>query len=45
MARGIDFRGVRVVVNWDLPQTAATYIHRIGRTGRAGQQGTVCVVV
>lgn len=40
MARGVDFKGVHVVVNWDLPQSAATYIHRIGRTGRAGRKGS-----
>lgn len=39
MARGVDFKGVETVVNWDFPQSAATYIHRIGRTGRAGQKG------
>lgn len=41
MARGVDFKGVQVVINWDLPQSAATYIHRIGRTGRAGRTGSV----
>lgn len=40
MARGVDFKGVRMVVNYDLPQTAVSYIHRIGRTGRAGMRGT-----
>eukprot|EP01038_Epipyxis_sp_PR26KG_P010123 gene10123-13607_t len=39
MARGIDFKGVKMVINYDLPQSAVSYIHRIGRTGRAGQQG------
>lgn len=39
MARGIDFRGVNLVINYDFPQTVQSYIHRIGRTGRAGQQG------
>ena len=39
MARGIDFKGVRMVINYDLPQSAVSYIHRIGRTGRAGQSG------
>lgn len=41
MARGVDFKGVNVVLSWDLPQSATAYIHRIGRTGRAGQRGTV----
>jgi RecG-like helicase len=31
MARGIDFKGVQMVINYDLPQTAVAYIHRIGR--------------
>jgi ATP-dependent RNA helicase DDX52/ROK1 len=39
MARGVDFKGVQMVVNYDLPQTAVAYIHRIGRTGRAGHTG------
>lgn len=39
MARGIDFKGVRMVINYDLPQSAVSYIHRIGRTGRAGLRG------
>ncbi len=40
MARGVDFKGVQMVINYDLPQSAVAYIHRIGRTGRAGQEGT-----
>jgi ATP-dependent RNA helicase DDX52/ROK1 len=40
MARGVDFKGVQMVINYDLPQTAVAYIHRIGRTGRAGKRGT-----
>lgn len=39
MARGIDFKGVRTVINYDFPQSLVSYIHRIGRTGRAGAQG------
>eukprot|EP00918_Siedleckia_nematoides_P068036 GHVU01148101.1.p1 GENE.GHVU01148101.1~~GHVU01148101.1.p1 ORF type:complete len:528 (-),score=69.17 GHVU01148101.1:984-2567(-) len=39
MARGVDFKGVKVVVNYDFPQSTAEYIHRIGRTGRAGSRG------
>ncbi|TPX30145.1 hypothetical protein SmJEL517_g06222 [Synchytrium microbalum] len=40
MARGIDFMGVNLVINYDFPQTVQSYIHRIGRTGRAGRPGT-----
>ncbi|XP_068456902.1 probable ATP-dependent RNA helicase DDX52 [Clinocottus analis] len=39
MARGIDFKGVNLVLNYDFPTSAVEYIHRIGRTGRAGHQG------
>ena len=38
-ARGIDIEGLPRVVNYDLPYLAEDYVHRIGRTGRAGQQG------
>ncbi len=38
-ARGIDIAGLPAVVNYDLPRAAADYVHRIGRTGRAGASG------
>ncbi len=38
-ARGIDVRGIELVVNYDLPADPGDYVHRIGRTGRAGQPG------
>ncbi len=38
-ARGIDVEGIELVVNYDLPDETENYIHRIGRTGRAGLQG------
>ena len=38
-ARGLDIAQLPVVVNFDLPRSAALYTHRIGRTGRAGEQG------
>ncbi len=38
-ARGIDVSGVDLVVNYDLPQDDEYYVHRIGRTGRAGKSG------
>jgi len=39
LARGMDFKGVNVVINYDLPTTSTAYIHRIGRTGRMGRDG------
>src|SRR5690606_3426734 len=38
-ARGIDVQGVSLVVNFDLPNVPESYVHRIGRTGRAGASG------
>ncbi len=38
-ARGIDVTGIEVVVNYDLPDDPEQYVHRIGRTGRAGHEG------
>ena len=38
-ARGIDIEQLPVVVNYDLPRSAVDYVHRIGRTGRAGASG------
>jgi len=38
-ARGLDIENVNLVVNYDLPDSVDTYIHRIGRTGRIGNKG------
>jgi ATP-dependent RNA helicase RhlE len=38
-ARGIDVLGITLVINYDLPQAAEDYVHRIGRTGRANHEG------
>lgn len=38
-ARGIDVVGIELVINYDLPDEAENYVHRIGRTGRAGMAG------
>ena len=38
-ARGIDVSGLSHVFNYDLPNVPETYVHRIGRTGRAGKSG------
>lgn len=43
LSRGVDFRGVNGVVNYDVPNSGASYIHRVGRTGRGGRDGGVAV--
>ena len=43
LSRGMDFRGVNGVVSYDIPNTSAAYVHRAGRTGRAGRKGGVSV--
>jgi ATP-dependent RNA helicase DDX52/ROK1 len=43
LARGVDFRGLNGVVNYDVPTSSAGYVHRVGRTGRAGREGGVAV--
>jgi len=44
-ARGIDVSDLTHVINYSLPQNPEAYIHRIGRTGRAGQKGTAITFV
>ena len=44
-ARGIDITGVSHVINYECPDTDATYVHRIGRTGRAGHTGVAVTLV
>ena len=39
ISRGVDFKGVNMVINYDVPQSAQAYVHRIGRTGRGGKAG------
>lgn len=39
ISRGVDFKGVNLVINYDVPQSAQAYVHRIGRTGRGGREG------
>jgi ATP-dependent RNA helicase RhlE len=41
-ARGIDVDDLEYVINIDMPNIPETYVHRIGRTGRAGAKGTAC---
>src|SRR5690606_9809231 len=44
-ARGLDIPHIACVINYDLPQCAEDYIHRIGRTGRAGAEGVAISLV
>ena len=44
-ARGLDIAGVSHVVNYDVPENAEDYVHRIGRTGRAGKLGQAFMIV
>lgn len=44
-ARGLDIKGISHVINFDLPMVAEDYIHRIGRTGRAGASGNAISLV
>jgi len=44
-ARGLDIKGISHVINFDLPMVAEDYIHRIGRTGRAGASGVAITLV
>lgn len=44
-ARGIDVNNLTHVINYSLPQDSESYVHRIGRTGRAGNQGTAITFI
>ena len=44
-ARGLDIRNVALVINYDLPKFPEEYIHRIGRTGRAGKKGIAASII
>ena len=45
LSRGVDFRGLNAVVNYDVPNTGASYVHRIGRTGRQGREGGIAITL
>lgn len=44
-ARGLDISGVSHIYNYDIPESVESYIHRIGRTGRAGEEGYTCLFI
>ena len=44
-ARGLDIPSVSHVINFDLPSSAEVYVHRIGRTGRAGREGSAITIL
>ena len=44
-ARGLDIDCVRAVINFEMPNQVETYIHRIGRTARAGKSGSSCTLI
>lgn len=44
-ARGLDVKSLPAVVNYELPRDAQTYVHRVGRTGRAGESGLALSIV
>ncbi|AWI06038.1 DEAD/DEAH box helicase [Clostridium drakei] len=44
-SRGLDISGVSHIYNYDIPESAESYIHRIGRTGRAGEEGYTCLFI
>jgi ATP-dependent RNA helicase DDX52/ROK1 len=45
LSRGVDFKGINGVVNYDVPNSGAAYIHRVGRTGRAGRDGGMAITL
>lgn len=44
-ARGLDISGVTHIYNYDIPESTESYIHRIGRTGRASEKGYTCLFI
>ena len=44
-ARGLDVEDVKVVFNYDMPSTCDSFVHRVGRTGRAGKTGVAVTLL
>ena len=44
-ARGLDIPSIKTVINFDVAKSIDTHVHRIGRTGRAGEKGTAFTLV
>ena len=43
--RGLDIPNIGIVINYDLPQDSKTYVHRVGRTARAGKSGCALNII
>ena len=43
-SRGLDIKGVETVINYEAPQSHEIYLHRVGRTARAGRSGRACTL-
>src|SRR5690606_30534085 len=45
IARGLDIHGINLVINFDMPDSLETYIHRVGRSGRYGKKGVAISLI